>query len=859
MYKNEPATENNNNSNADRHLFGQSVDTQGVADFIDTTPDVVDLKYDIVAPQRDTQTELLATWLARPVELTGGVWASTVVPGNIPCASFNPWTTWLTNPAVKNKLSNFQLLRGTLHIKFLLNGSPHHQGFVGCKYFPYQENNLNSGYYNVQQMIQLPGVILNVSTDTSGEFVLPFYSQKNWIDLAPLGTYPNLAIEMGTNLGIIYVGPITALRHVSEPTPPSVGYSIYAWMTNVELAVPTPYGVSSEGGFTVTKSGSKPAENGVPYGPISGPATTIATIASRLVSVPYWGLYAKATEIGASAVGEIAKLFGFSKPSLLVQGINKIGVMVNHATGIGYDTANKLTLDPQQEVSINPRAIGFVEEDAMTIAHIAQKPGWISTVTWNSTDARDSILAIIPVSPNGYNVSDIDARFTRIDPTPLFWLTRAFLHWSGSLKMHFKFASTRFHRGRVQLAYIPRIDVAIPNLDLTNITWNTIVDLNEDNEVEIVLPWTQALAWASTKAFDYSVYDQPYTIMNGLVVLKVINPLESTAATSSIDVVVTLAAGDDFKVNKPYSQSIQNYFTWFRGMTTMPGYQNQYADVDWDIPLVDNIAYYSMLRPAPALSQGGFTQVESNENTDNVNFGESILSIRGLIKRYAPWLIVTTTEHDGNLFSIVLPAHPYDYRKFATAMKVDAATKPTIEFNYQTFYTYFRSGYVGVRGGTRYRCILNEVDKSTTTNRAHEPHLLSSVSLCDCAAPCLDSYFNDWSTNYIQGNGTALGVTSVDGGSEFEVPYHTPANFIHGSAMDDRYGLGSVGEYTSPNSAYVTMTLPWRAEAADWEYTGRIEVSTAGAEDASFEWFFAAPSLYWIQDGVVFGRDANAV
>lgn len=809
---------------------------------------------DLIAPQRGvTDEELLGLWLQRPVKIYGGVWASTdAVASNIEFS--NPWTDWMTNSAVSRKLANHQLLRGNLHLKFVLNGSPYHQGFLGFKYFPYQENNLNAAYDSQQYVIQFPGPILNVSTDTSGEFVCPFYSQKNWIDLAPTEASGYLSTEMGRNLGVLWITPLTALSHVTEATPPPINYSVYAWMENVELAVPTPYVVETEAGFTAKKGGK--TENEPESGPVSGPASTVATIASRLSGVPLIGSFAKATEIGANAVGGVAKLFGFSKPTLLDNvGVYKVGIFENHAGGIGFDTANKLSLDPKQETTIDSSVVGLTGDDDMNIMNIAQREGYVTTVTWSSTDVADTVLTQLPVAPGGYAVQTSSIDFDLIHPTPLYWLTRAFAYWTGTLVFKFKFASTRFHRGRLQIAYLPRDATILPTVDWTNVTWNTVVDVNEDNEVEVELPWTQALPWLSTKRILWSDTAFGYPESNGTLVLRVINALEDTSAAATVDIVVTVRAGDDFKVNKPYSQAIQNYYTWIHNETNLPSTRNGYGDTDYVDPTFTAVPTNQLTNPNPALTEAGFTKVESNEPTDCVNFGESMLSLRTLIKRYSHYLAVGAKDRTSDLYGFTLPAHPFDARRVVTSFR--APTTPGWWTNNQTFYTYFRSGFVGLRGGSRYRMFLVDDEKGSTTDDVHVNFLANSVRLVDVGAPFVDEFNSDENFYYADGNGSALSVTHVNGGMECEVPYYSQLNFIHGSAADDRYGLATAGAYASLNSVFAHFQTPHRTGTGGWDHAGRVYIYSAAAEDATFEWFLAAPPLMRPIAGR-YGRDATA-
>jgi hypothetical protein len=131
----------------------------------------------------------------------------------------------------------------------------------------------------------------------------------------------------------------------------------YAWATDVELA-----GLTS--GLVLQGDEYDKA------GPISGPATAIASVASKLTDTPIIGSLARATEIGARAVGGIASLFGYSNPPVL-NDVMPYQPKAFHSfaaveTGVPMD---KLTLDPKNEITVDKSVTGAKPDDELVISH----------------------------------------------------------------------------------------------------------------------------------------------------------------------------------------------------------------------------------------------------------------------------------------------------------------------------------------------------------------------------------------------------------------------------------------------------------------------------------------------------------
>lgn len=116
-----------------------------------------------------------------------------------------------------------------------------------------------------------------------------------------------------------------------------------------------------------------------------------------------------------------------------------------------------------------------------------------------------------------------------------------FKFYSGSIKYRLKIFKTKFHSGRMQIAFLPRWGQnSIPdNLDDF---WNIIWDFRESSEIEFSIPYVD------DKFATLTTHSQ------GRLVFKLITELQCPdTVTQNINLLLESAADDDFKVYAPYS------------------------------------------------------------------------------------------------------------------------------------------------------------------------------------------------------------------------------------------------------------------------------------------------------------------
>lgn len=679
-------------------------------------------------------------------------------------------------------------------------------------------------------MTCLPGFFMNPAEDTVGEMIIPFVSQRKYMDLAPRNyTDSDLPRLQGMEYSQL-IGKICVPLRNNNAIATSVSYTVLAWMTEVELAVPTPY-LSLQAGPKVKKI----AKDEYGKGPVSGPASVVASIAGKLVDAPVIGPLARATEIGAGAVASIAHIFGFSRPSVIGDsGYFRQRPFSSFASGFSGDTTAKLTLDPKNEVFVSPSTVGLENVDEMSFEYILGHDGYLQSVAMGTSDTPGTTLATFAVTPGLMQTAtpSIDYTMYRIT-TPLFYTSRAFVYWTGSLKFKLRLVASRFHRGRLQLVYFPRAGGLTPATDVTNSTWNTIIDIATDKEVEVEIPWTQSNPWLPTSEVELGA-DPEFMGANGVLHLNVLNELSGgTTSTPDVNILVTVSAGPDFKMAKPYINRLYNLLpAYYYGTRGSGAFQIVYQN---DIAAASSFVNYNGTAPMTELQSGDGAAgiVESNESWPGEHFGEVYTSLRPLIKRYSLYCSVHGEYIGANNIGLSLPQAPYDFMEWRPASAAFDG------MGFPTFFTYFKKMYLGHRGSHRYKVTTGNTSSNTGAAFRNARVVLSDSVPTNLIEGIRPEAFE-------AGSGAEIVPIDTNNSLEFEVPYYYPQNFTLSDALNDNMYGNTTDLVTSNSSALVILDTGANA-TGDPAYDH--EVYAAAGEDMNFFFFKFPPRLARINPG----------
>jgi hypothetical protein len=213
--------------------------------------------------------------------------------------SFNPWALYFADKRVANRVSNYYLIWGHLHVKFMLNGNPFYYGRLLVDYQPLYMHDTVMDWNPLYSRNLIPAsqrlhILLNPTNSKGGEMILPYLLNTN---------SAIVSTNQITENGAIHIRTMEELQHANGSTD-SLTISVFAWMEEIKLSIPTSSNIPGLVAQSDEYVDSTP----------STIASNVANVAGQLSRVPTIGSYMRATSLAASAVSKALKAFGMSKP-----------------------------------------------------------------------------------------------------------------------------------------------------------------------------------------------------------------------------------------------------------------------------------------------------------------------------------------------------------------------------------------------------------------------------------------------------------------------------------------------------------------------------------------------------------------
>jgi len=793
----------------------------------------------------------ISNFLKRKVQIATYTWAV----GAHFSQNLTPWSLFLANAAVSNKLQNYQLIKGDLKITFYVNGTPFHAGLMLASY-----NYLNAGTGLVTiggdtQLItrsQRPHLFLNVSTNKSGCLCLPFFLPTNYVSL----TNPLFSTA---SIGTLNIDSFAALNQINGGTD-SVTITVFAEMINVKLTGPTMSAVSLSGPsdvsfdmFNLEPQSDEYNDSGV----ISGPASAVANVAGKLQSVPVIGKLALATHIGAGAVSRIARLFGYSKPAQTGDVMPMRNYPVSSLALIeGADTSQKLTMTGKQELSVDPTICELEATDELTLQYLTTKESYVTTFDWDVTDAVDTTLFAMDVDPMVERYAAVPGG-TAIIPTSLAFATRPFAVWSGTLKYRFQVIASQYHRGRVAIIYDPTGPLTG---DPYNTTFNTIIDLAEGRDFTLDVKWQQDRAYqfvdaSSSRTFYTSTTPETRTGLpnytNGVWYARVVNELVVPDGTSGIKIIVSISAGDDFEVANPKGDNI-NVSPY------APIAESSPSTLSYDMFDIEPQSS-TATEIVPTEENAPEQKSQSIDLTTNVHimplekpliyYGEKFVSFRQLLKRYTYYRTFSYNSPSAAqcVVRVLWRQMPYAPGFATDGVDVTAATNP---YNYvgSSYINYLKRGYAGWRGSVRWKFLpASEQATLSATRATGEPLIQSAVNyvtnyvyhsaIADSNSIMARGYLVP---NELFSGGGAVTQNRSQDALEVEIPFATNLRF---SKTKGDFAL--VNTNTLANAYPGGDTFSVVATSAPTTERTVVQSFVAAGEDFTLMGFVGAPVSYY--------------
>jgi len=710
----------------------------------------------------------LADFLKRPLRIQAYTW----LEGAKLAQTFQPWDNYFNSTAVKKKLDNYSFISCDLHIRILVNASPFYYGAGLASYLPltsFNSENIWGGLragnteldaFNMPAS-QRPHIYIFPQTNQGGEMVLPFFYHKNWLNVGTRSDFQ----DMGT----VTLSSIYSLDNAGASAGTGVTVTVYAWAENVRL-VGTTTGLALQCGshsdveeipeynyhhiysrirdlsYSETDQLSKFLDHLVNQrrnyryqsefeqrnGIISGPATTISKIAGMLTKAPIIGPYAKATNMISSAVAGVASIFGFTNvPVVSDAEPYRPTAFYSFASPHISQPTERLTLDPKNELTIDPRVAGLSGEDPLAISNLVTRESYVTQFTYTTSNATDDNIFTAFVSPYFANSVTLASR-NIVNNTPMGHISAMFGHWRGDIIFRFRFICSRFHRGRVLIQWDPTADVSLVG-NSSNVVFTKVVDISEETDIEVRVPYLQATEYQECPTYTNSAnYNSQFyasgtssgasafdtRCFNGYLTVKVLTILTCPISTSTVGVLVSVRGAENLEfanpVNLPISVTpydLQSLVEEEEGLyiESIPAPKDHSFDlVDYQYQS-DQVSYEDP--SCVSMGESGTRDPSSNL----VYMGERVGSIRTLLRRACLNLTTDVGSDTTSQFRMITNYHGYQplylgYDPNGIHSAVGTIT-PASNFPYNfvspTYYNWIAWCYRGYRGSHTWHYAVN--------------------------------------------------------------------------------------------------------------------------------------------------------
>jgi hypothetical protein len=777
---------------------------------------------------QDTQGDELSSFFSRPLKISETEWATNSALNVV----LDPWASFINNPRVVNRMTNYNLLRARLRLKIMINGNSFHYGRAMALYHPMHTRDDFTTLGSTASLVQgsqMPHVFLDPTTSTGGELCLPFFFEKNNVNLTSLEY---------TNLGRLHIISLNDLRHANGASDKAT-ISVFAWLEDVELNMLTSLDIAAivpQSGMEVDEANS----NGV----ISGPATAISKISASLSEAPYIGPFAMATSKVAGITAATAKLFGYSRPPVTKDpDPYKPTAISSLATTTVPDGAAKMTIDDKQELTIDPTISGIGPGDPLNIKQIAKRESYLTTFDWDIGEAPETLLWNTRVMPTLW----------RTDGAAVYLPACAmaavpFSYWTGTMKFRFQIVASAFHKGRLKVVYDPNF----VSSNEYNTNYMEIIDIAEkqDFTIEVGNGQHQSLLSSSTpQGTTITTYgSNPIglsSVGNGVLSLYIVNELTTpdTTAPRDIQVNVFVSMGDDFEVFVPNDRFARYEFKPQSGFEPQSGSE--------DSKMNDALVSHA---PSPPQQEDDTDVVgvgtTNHEHLNKVFTGEVIKSFRPFLKRYSLHSMLNATfNSDRRVLYGRRTAFPFLRGNVTSAVHTTSGAAP---YNYcNTMLLHWVTlAFSGYRGSIRWKICpmsfmandslpITQVQRDTSTRYYQNGRTAVFTPITESQMAfqgAVDTSLSLPATNkpFNGSKGMVLTNGYVNPNTEFEVPFYS----------DDRFVPGKREDYTSSFGDYALNTFDYKIFMRGNNET-YINAFCAAGEDFQVYFWTGLPPLYY--------------
>lgn len=716
-----------------------------------------------IKPGTDTTRELtysgdveLKDFFQRPIPIKSYTWTP---GGTWTVDTFDPWTLYMSNPRVSNRITNYYNMSANLCIKFLINGNSFYYGRLMAFYKPLPVSDFARSIIG-----GTAGKIMN--SQRLKMFIDPCESQAGVMRTPFAWYYDKINLTSSSqiaNLGEVSIIALNELKHANGSSTP-VNINVYAWLEDVKLSTPTKTNMA----LITTQAGSDEYGDGI----VSAPATAVAKMSGKLTGTPMIGKYMRATSIAAGAVSNMAKLFGMSRPVDIEPPVQMVPRYVSgFAVTDVSDPVSKLTVDSKQELSVDSSITGYSMGDELGLKYIAGKETFLSTFNWNVAYSPYTIMFASRPSPIFYYRAGTPA-YTTIPACTFAALP--FKYWKGTMRYRFQVVSSAYHKGRMLVVWDPNFGATTPE---QNVTYSKIIDISTEKDVTIDIGWGQQATWLEIPGttqpgflVNGGTYPTANSSYNGVVTAYVLNELTTpnSVVNNDIQVNVFVSMCDDAEFAAPHPR-ISTYSPFTQGVTPQAGGELD-TEPDNNIPTNDST------------TEKVSECIPNSSPSDVVYMGETISSFRQLMKRYALLTTIGSTGATQGYYMWSTSDFPIGRGYYSPGLR-DGTTLSYNQVN-TTMLNYLAMAFLMYRGGVRRKYILQSPVATSSQGTMGVNRLNNFLTY---SRPALTT-FSSSTQVAIEDQSLALNSTALEGFHmsptsqqpvlEAELPFYTNSRFV---------------------------------------------------------------------------------
>jgi hypothetical protein len=758
-----------------------------------------------------------------------------------------PWHAYFNRNSLQAKLNHYYLLKCNLRLKIVINASPFYYGCALGYYAPLQNFDAcpvatrpTGSNEDMVAFSQRPHIYLYPQENQGGEMLLPFFTPQNWLDATSASALQNF--------GILEFKSFYPLLNANSVAGGSVTISVYAWAEDIQLSAPTMnLSVQSEP-QSMKKKGKKSGKgmnakklcdqrDEYDYeGVISKPASAIARAAGYLTGLPEVGAFATATSFAAGAIADIAKAYGYTNVPVVedVHAYRPSPFPQFASTEIGTPI-EKLTLDSKNELTVDPKVTGANTGDELQIASIIQREAYVYQFDWTSASSSNANLMGCKVNPMFQLNSYAGTNQTIVQDGPLAYVGRCFSYWRGDIIYRFKFLCTQYHKGRVKISFDPRFNITTLAQDYSTETYTRVVDISEETDVEIRVPYCQPWAYLkcsgtnTSMGFGTTIGTTGLDNSNGYLTVKVLNRQTSPVSSADIKVLVFMRAADNFEYACP--AKIDRQFSPY----TVQSSPQDYDDLNTEEKPLSGAV------------------VETDPRINLVYHGETVSSVRQLLHRFSKYIRVSLSQTNvANTayytHTVKLPRNNlfpgFDPDGLDVVTGITSAVNENYNYMNWNYMNWFQQAFIGRTGSIRYA--INPSTKATDNEK-------SSLLICRTrdTRSIADYVIVSSETNHAFApvfsradhcSGTeALSVTNHQTlpGPTVEVPMYSRFKFQANIATSNAFGLSD--DDTEFDTIEIDMTSVKNTTATRYQF---LDLYTSAGTDFNLVFFLNVPTMY---------------